>query len=304
MKKLLVVSALLAVMALTAGCTRIGPGHAGIVVKQAGTDRGVLGQTAATGWVWYNMFSETVIEYQTSMRGEKWTKDSNEGKSVNQEITFTNKEQMVIATDIGISFSLDSSKLPAFYVKFLAANEEDLDAKFTNGYLRNLVRNCMNDYAGKYETAEIMGDNAQFLKDSQNCIQADVLKYGVTIEQFGLLSAPRPPEQVINAINLKSQAQQVALQKQMELQQVQADAAKQVAAAEGHAKAQIAEAEGEAKANQLLNSSITPNILQMRELANQHDLIFQLKPGMLPETLVVGDGKAGAAGLLFSVGKK
>lgn len=291
-------SSIVLLVVFMAGCTRIGPGHAGIVVKQAGSDRGVLGQTATTGWVWYNPVGETVIEYQTSMRGEKWTKDANEGKAVNEEITFTNKEQMVIAADMGISFSLDAGKLPVFYVKFLAQNEDDLDAKFTNGYLRNLVRNCMNDFAGKYETSQIMGDNAQFLKDSQGCVQADVIRYGVTIEQFGLLGAPRPPQQVIDSINLKAQAQQIALQKQMEIQQVQAEALKQIAAAEGQAKAQIASADGEAKANQLRNSSITPNILQLRALENQHDAIYKWD-GVMPSTVLSGEGKNSS--LLFNI---
>lgn len=300
LKKSLLLSLVL-VIAITTGCTRIGPGHAGIEVNSAGSDKGVSQQTASTGWFFYNPFTSTVIEYQTAQRLEKWTKSDNEGKSGNTEVSFTNKDSMVIYADVAIAFSLDPAKVPAFYVKFLAKDEDDLDTKFTNGYLRNSVRNCLNELAGQYDIKQIMGDNAEFLNKTKACIQADVITWGVNIDQFGLIGAPRPPQPVIDAINMKAQAEQVATQKQIELTQVQADAAKRVAEAEGNAKAQVAVAQGEAEANRLRNSSITDNILRMRALDNQHDLIWRLQPGMLPQTLVTGHGDGGAPSLLFQV---
>lgn len=292
------------IMSVLTGCTRIGPGHAGIVVNAAGSDKGVSQQTATTGWFWYNPVSETVIEYQTAQRLEKWTHSENEGKPGNTEVSFTNKDSMVIFADVAIAFSLDPAKVPSFYVKFLAKDEDDLDAKFTNGYLRNSVRNCLNELAGQYDIKQIMGDNAEFLNKTQACIQKDVAEWGVHIDQFGLIGAPRPPDAVTASINMKAQAEQIATQKQIELTQVQADAAKRVAEAEGNAKAQVAIATGEAEANRLRNSSITENILKMRALDNQHDLIWRLQPGMLPQTLVTGEGKGGAPSLLFEVPSK
>ena len=66
----------------------------------------------------------------------------------------------------------------------------------------------------------------------------------MVIDQFGFIGSPRPPSSVIDAINAKVQAQQIAVQKQNELVQAQADAAKLVAAADGQAKAQVAIANG------------------------------------------------------------
>lgn len=45
------------------GCTRVGPGYVGIITKQVGTDRGVQDYPALTGWVYYNVFTENVLEY-------------------------------------------------------------------------------------------------------------------------------------------------------------------------------------------------------------------------------------------------
>ncbi len=299
--KLLLSLMVLAVAFLT-GCTRIGPGHAGIVVNAAGSDKGVSSQTASTGWFWYNPFTETVIEYQTAQRMEKWTKNPNEGQAGNQEITFTNKDSMVISVDVAAAFSLDAAKVPAFYVKFLAKNEDDLDVKFTNGYLKNQVRNCLNELGGQYDIKQIMGDNAEFLKRTHACIQDDVIKWGVNIDQFGLIGAPRPPEQIVTSINNKVSAEQDAQRKQIELQQINADVAKQIAAAEGSAKAQVIQAEGEATANRLRTASTSELVLKMRALDNQSALIWRLKEGMMPQTLVInGNGTGSVPGLLFQV---
>jgi len=297
--KLLLSLAVLAVAFLT-GCTRIGPGHAGIVVNSAGSDKGVSQQTASTGWFWYNPFTESVIEYQTAQRLEKWTKDTNEGKPINEEVSFTNKDSMVINADVGIAFSLDPGSVPKFYVKFLAKDEDDLDTKFTNGYLKNQVRNCLNELAGQYDIKQIMGDNAEFLKRTHACIQDDVKQWGVNVDQFGLIGAPRPPEQIVTAINGKVSAEQDAQRKVIELQQFTADANKTVVQAEGQAKAQVALANGEAEANRIRNASITDNILKLRALENQRALIDKLQPGVLPSTLVTGGGN-NVPGLLFQV---
>lgn len=279
---------MLAICSVLTGCySNIGPGHVGIVVQSSGSDKGVLDTPVRTGRVYYNPMTESIIEYPTSVQTAVWTKDVNEGAPKDESVTFTNKDSMAINADISLSYSLQGDKVPAFYVKFLTA---DLDT-FTNGFMRNVARDCLNENAGKYSIEQLMGDNAAFLKDSRACVDKELAFYGVHIEQFGVIGAPRPPKQVLDQINEKNQAQQIGLQKQMELQQVTADANKQVAAAEGQAKAQIAAANGEAEANRIKAASITPVILRSMELSNQHDMIWRWN-GVSPTTVVGGDGKS------------
>lgn len=283
-------------MLMAVGCTRIGPGHVGLLVSMAGSDKGVLDTPVSTGWVFYNPVSTNVIEYPTNMQTVHWTKSADEGKPVDESVTFTNKDSMAINADVNLSYTLDASKVPSFYVKFLAKDIDD----FTDGYLRNVTRNCLNEAAGEYEIAQIMGDNSAFLKNAKDCLQKQVSGYGVNIDTLGITGAPRPPKVVLDQINSKNQAQQIALQKQMELQQVEADAAKQVAAAEGQAKAQIASANGEAEANRIRTQSITPVILQNKALDNQHDAIWRWD-GKMPDTVV---NSGGSSSLLFNIPTK
>jgi len=276
MKKIIIVALLLSSSACT---TRIGPGHVGIEVDMSGSQRGVQDFTLKTGRVWYNPYTTQIIEYPTYMQTAVWTADPNEGRKNNEEITFTTKDSLVVSMDISLSYNLVEDKIPNFYVKF---RNDDLD-KFTHGFLRNVARDCFNEIAGKYAVEQIMGDNGEFLRDARDCTQKHVEPYGVSISQFGPVGAPRPPQSVVQSINLKVQAQQIALQKQNEVMQAKADADKAVAIAQG-----------QADANRKLGESLTPSMLEWRRMALEEKAIDRWN-GYVPTVL------GGGNNMLFNI---
>jgi regulator of protease activity HflC (stomatin/prohibitin superfamily) len=248
-----------------AGCaTRIGPGRVGIKVDLAGSQRGVEELPIRTGWVFYSFLSSTIVEYPTSVQTAKWTRDPNEGSANNEEMSFNTKDGLTVYGDLSVSYHLDSAKVPAFYVKF---RNDDIQ-QFTHGFLRNVARDAINRTGSQYTVQEVMGEKKSELEQNSRAeLQKQVGDIGVVIDQFGFIGSPRPPQSVIDSINAKVQAQQIAVQKQNELVQSQADAAKLVAAAEGQAKAQIAVATGEAESNRLRAASISQNIIEWQKLA-------------------------------------
>jgi regulator of protease activity HflC (stomatin/prohibitin superfamily) len=259
-------------LVLLAGCTtRIGPGMVGIEVDQSGSQRGVQDLVLKTGRVWYNPYSTSVIEYPTYMQSVTWTADTKEGNPVNEEITFNTKDSMTVRGDFNLSYTLLTEKVPAFYIKF---RNDDL-AAFNNGFLHSVARTCINDTAGSYNIEQIMGDNGPWLKDSEKCLNDKLDQYGVKIEQFGIIGSPRPPDTVIQSINMKVQATQLALQKQNEVAQAQAEAKKAVAVAEGEGASLVARAKGEAEANRIKSSSIDDKLISWYKLNNQHDMIWR-----------------------------
>jgi len=109
---------------------------------------------------------------------------------------------------------------------------------------------------------------------------------GISVQQFGFIGAPRVPSVIANAITAKAQAIQEAERAKNELATMQAEAAKKIAAAEGDAKSQVLRAQGEADANRIRQSSLTPQLLELRRLENQRALIDRWN-GQLP-TLASG----------------
>lgn len=271
-------------------CTRVGPGYVGVVVNMAGNDKGVQGVPTTTGWTFYNPLSTSVLEYPTFVQTAKWTKDVNEGHPTNEEITFTNKDSMLIAADISLSYHLEAAGVPEFYVKF---RTDDID-QFTHGYLRNVARDAFNEAAGHYSIEQIMGDNGPFLNEVRTKLQKQIDPLHVVLDQFGFIGAPRPPQGVIDSINAKVQATQLALQKQNEIVQAEAEAKKQIAYADGQAKSRVELAQGEAQANDLLTKSLSQQVLEWQRLMNQKAAIDKWD-GARPQV------EGGSSGLLLQL---
>src|ERR1700734_3277368 len=194
--------------------TRIEPGHVGVQINLAGNQRGASEIPVRTGWVVYSPLSTQIIEFPTYVQTVKWTKDTNEGHPINEEMGFNSKEGMEIFVDVSLSYAIEPSKVPDFYVKYRVS---DMDM-FTHGILRDVVRNSLNEVASTYVVEDIYGEKkAEFLGKVESQIQEKVSNVGVGIQQFGFIGAPRVPAVIATAITAKAQAIQKAEQAKNEM---------------------------------------------------------------------------------------
>jgi regulator of protease activity HflC (stomatin/prohibitin superfamily) len=299
-RRLLPLVLLSLVAASSANCTRVDAGYAGIKINYSGTYRGVQDVPMVTGWTFYRPGLSTVLSYPTFVQNVVWTKSPIEGNPANEEITFTNADKMQISVDVSLAFHLEEAKIPAFYLKF----RTDELVQWENGFLRNVARDQFNTHGGKYGIDQIMGDNSAFIADARKSLQDEIGKYGVLLDQFGIIGAPRPPASVTAAIDASSHAKQFAIQKQNELAQSVADAAKLVATAKGKADAQIAEATGyaesvrirslaDAASNERITRTLTPLLLQSDTIQKWDGVLpIYLGPGV-PSTILPIKGGGG-----------
>jgi regulator of protease activity HflC (stomatin/prohibitin superfamily) len=265
--------------------TRIGAGHVGVEVVLSGSQRGASEIPIRTGWVFYSPLRSQIVEFPTYVQTVKWTHDVNEGRATDEAMSFNSKEGMEIYSDVSLSYSIEPKRVPDFYVKYRVT---DLD-QFTHGILRDVVRNSLNEVASTYTVEQIYGEQkTAFLDQVQRRIQQQMDAVGVAIQQFGFIGAPRVPSVIANAITAKAQAIQDAERARNELAKTQAEAAKQVAEAEGEARSSVTRAQGEAEANRIRQSSITPQLLQLRTLENQRALIERWN-GQLPSVETAGN---------------
>lgn len=264
--------------------TRVGAGHVGIEIVLSGSQRGASEIPIRTGWVFYSPIRSEIIEFPTYVQTVKWTRSINEGSPVDEEMSFNSKEGMEIDADVSLSYSIAPSRVPDFYVKYRVS---DL-SQFTHGILRDVVRNSLNQVASTYTVEQIYGEQkSEFLERTQRLIQQQLDPVGVQLQQFGLIGAPRVPQVIANAITAKAQAIQDAERARNELAQTQAEAAKQIAQADGEAKSSVTRAQGEAEANRIRQTSITPQLLELRRLENQRALIDRWN-GQLPSVETAG----------------
>lgn len=259
--------------------TRIEAGLVGVEINLAGSQRGASEIPIRTGWVVYSPLRTQVFEFPTYVQTVKWTRDLNEGHPINEEMGFNSKEGMEIRVDVSLSYAIDPQKVPDFYVKY-RVSELDL---FTHGILRDIVRNSLNEVASTYTVEDIYGEHkAEFLRRVQTMIEQKVAPVGVSVQQFGFIGAPRVPEVIAAAITAKAQAIQQAERARNELATTQAEAAKKIAEADGDAKSMVTRAQGEADANRIRQTSLTPQLLELRRIENQQSMIERWN-GQLPQ---------------------
>jgi regulator of protease activity HflC (stomatin/prohibitin superfamily) len=245
-----------------------------------GDARGVNDIPLVTGYVFFNPVTQRVFEYPTFVQTAVWTHDPHEGRPMNEEISFNSKEGLTINGDISLSYQLDATKIPAFYVKF---RSDDL-AGFTHGFMRNVARDVFNEQAGKYGVDDLYGPKKdEFLRSVRAEINREMAPFGVELQQLGFIGAPRLPGTVVDALNAKLAAQQIALKTQNE-----------VAAATAEAQKTVAKAKGEAEANRVLAQSITPQLVQWRQLDINEKMIAKWN-GQRPQV----EGQS--AGLMFQI---
>lgn len=259
--------------------TRIEAGHVGVEINLAGSQRGASEIPVRTGWVVYSPLRTQIIEFPTYVQTVKWTRDMGEGHPADEEMDFNSKEGMDIRVDVSLSYAIDPRMAPDFYVKYRVSELE----MFTHGILRDIVRNSLNEVASTFTVEDIYGERkADFLNKVQAMIEQKVAPVGVSVQQFGFIGAPRVPDVIAAAITAKAQAIQQAERARNELATTQAEAAKKIAEAEGDAKSMVTRAQGEADANRIRQTSLTPQLLELRRIENSQMLIEKWN-GQLPQ---------------------
>ena len=252
------------------GCYKVvAPGHVGVVVKQAGSDRGVQDFPIQSGRVWYNPVNEVVLTYPTYVQRAIWTASTQEGRPMNDEISFQSAEGLRFTADVNVSYELVREQVPHFYVKF---RNDDLDS-FTHGFFRDAVRNAFK-VSTQYRAEDVNGVRQSELIDKVlDQVKETMSPYGVNVIQLGFAAPPRPPETVKEAIEAKIAATQHAERAENEKREAIAQAAKTVETARG-----------QAQANDLLTKSLTPTLVQWKQL----EILEQKWNGQFPQ--VVGSG--------------
>ena len=238
---------------MNSGCTNVKPGHVGIKISNYGESRGVNDLPLSTGVVFYMPGASSVFDYPTFVQTATWTRNPNEGKKgVNEEIAFNTSEGTNLTCDISLSYHLEDKKVPHFYVQF---RSDDLET-FTDGFLHNVARDAFNEIAAKYTLEQLYGQKKEeFLAEVRKRVNENVNKYGVVIDQFGFIGTPRMDPSIMTALNNKLRAVQDA---------IAAENNKRTAIA--NAQIAIETARGTAAGNELLAKSITPQLIQWRNM--------------------------------------
>ena len=224
--------------------TKINPGMVGVKYNwSGGVEDTVLQQGINIVPFW-----KKVTEYPVSTEVVYYTK-SDEGKD--SSINVNTKDGKQVNVSVTYSFHMDSEKLPEIFTKFRGQNTEQIE----QGYMRNEMFQAINEVTSQYNLMELVGSsrpiiNSQIFEKFHNSLES----YGIIIETFNL-SDVVPDEQTKEAIQRVVNSQNALEQAKIEKEKAQVEADKR-----------IIEAESVAKANQIIQESLTDNLIKKQAL--------------------------------------
>lgn len=244
-----------------AACSTVPAGHVGVKVYLLGGSKGVDSEELGVGRYWIG-WNEALYIFPTYMQNYTWTREPDATGTEDESISFQTVEGMTANADVGISYSLDPTKINKIFQTYRRGVEE-----ITDTFLRNMVRDALVKQASTKPIEYIYGaGKAELMAAVQADVQKQVEPIGIKIDKIYWIGEIRLPQTVIDSINAKNAATQMAQQRQNEVAQARAEAEKKVAEARGEADSILLKAKAQAEANRELSSSITSDLVQYRAL--------------------------------------
>ena len=262
---------------------RVPFGNVGIVVHLLGGDKGVDSEEVGVGRRFVGINDELYL-FPTFLQNYVWTADNREGSPTNEEFTFQTREGLVVHADIGISYSVNPTKVSEVFQKYRRGIDE-----ITHVFIRNQVRDALVSVASSKPIEYVYGEGkAELIKEVERIVReanGDLFN----IQQVYWIGELRLPDSVVHAINEKINATQLAMTRENEIQQTKAVAQKAIEEAKGVAEAKLTVARAEAEAVRINGQAEADAIEAKSKALNASPQLVQYEiaknwNGKLPET--------------------
>lgn len=277
--KILKLLAIAAVSLTLGACSYVPSGHVGVKVKMYGGDKGVDTQELPPGRYWIG-WNEELHLFPTFTQNACWTKgaDPTCGSPNDESIGFQTIEGMTVSADIGMSYSVDTSKVSELFQKYRKGINE-----ITDVYLRNHVRDALVTFASTKSVEDVYGrGKVEIMNQVEKEVRSQVAPLGLKIENIYWIGEIRLPPKVIDSLNAKIQAVQMTQQRQNEVAQSKAEADKKIEEARGQAESIMLVAKSQAEANIILSKSLTKELVEYKAIERWDGVLPKVSGGATP----------------------
>jgi prohibitin 1 len=251
MKKQLQI-ALIGASVLMSSCAIIRPGQVGVKSKLGKLDEKIT----ASGSVMYNPFTSTIIRVPT--------------RTINRELSMSlpSKEGLTIKSDVSILYKIEPSKV-THVIREIGLNYDQI--------ITSVFRSAAADVCSQFFAKDMHSGERRLIENKITALMNEHLANRGFLIEAVLLKSITLPEGLAKAIELKLESEQDALRmefvldqqrKEAERQIINAEAKKSISVINAQANAEVIRIEADAMklANDMLNSSLTKSVLQMKQI--------------------------------------
>ncbi len=222
---------------------RVDSGKVAILVDNIGDSKGMAKVEYKRGWVLYNTFTQRYYEFPVYQQHIDY-----------EENTVITKGGFQATIKPSFNYSVNPTTVDNMFQNLR------LDIKSVEqGWLKNAIISSVNDVANLFTVDSIFNHRAEF----ETAIIAECNKrVGKWFTVSQLRTNIAPPPAITKAIEEKTKAVQEAQAALQRKSVAEAEAAEKVAIAKGDSAKVVIAAAGQAKANQLMQQSLTNELVQ------------------------------------------
>lgn len=253
----------------------IAPGNTGVIFNiWTGTLRTVpQGMALRLPWV------TQVQSYPTALRTYTMVRRSGEGSSAEDDsIDLPTLEGQHIRQDLSVTYNTSEDKAAQVFKSFRGADISEIEATF----IRRTIITVAQNTAGQMSLSEVISSKRNNLQTLiQTNLSKELEKMGFYLDKVNLGASHLPPS-LETQMQAKMAAQQQAQQAEYELQKQEMLAKANVAKAQGEAQSVLIKAKAEAEGNRLLQSTLTPGMVQNKAIEKWDGVLPQISGGATP----------------------
>jgi regulator of protease activity HflC (stomatin/prohibitin superfamily) len=229
-----------------AALEKIPAGYVGIVYNAKG---GIEDKVLPQGWHFLAPWKK-VTEYSVATEQGVLAKDK-EDEDNDESFLVPTKDGKGVVVDLEFSYRFDVDKVDELFTKFRGQDGEDI----ANSYIKMKMKAWSGEVTSKFSVLEIYGEKrAELNQQVYNHVKDKFAKDGIIIEStnFSRIGLDKATEKAIQS--------RVNAQQQLEKEKIELDKAKIQAD-----KLRV-QAQGKADANDILQQSITPELIEFKKI--------------------------------------
>lgn len=247
MKKFLMFFAIIIAMIQlsSCACTVVDNSEVGLKFKKFSlTEQGKLQAEPASGYVFYNLFTEKVFTYPVYIQRVDY-----------KPFTVTTKDAAVFSMDPLLAYQLKRDMAVSVFSTYRTSLKS-----IEQGYMRTCIYDAYRICANKYTSDELMSSRAKFEAEVRAMLDESLGKEGFEVKEF--TSQIDPPQSLREMIDAKNAAVQASLKAENLVKEAEANAQIAIAKARGEAEAMKIQADGEAYYNKTVAASLNSLLVQ------------------------------------------
>lgn len=206
--------------------------------------------------------TKTVKEFTIGNEQLVLTKDSREGSKDDDSFMISTADNANISISFQMSYHFNQGEVVETYKRFRGMSGEDI----VNNRVRTVLKAKISEVTTFYSMMDIYsGDRGKINSKITEFLNKELgSAYGIEVIDASIIDV-HPDAQLQQTIDDRVKAMQRKQQAEAEQETIRVQNETKLMEAETAAKAKQIEAEAEAKANRTIASSITPELIQMKE---------------------------------------